>query len=176
MHSTWSRHRRAMRLSIGLLASAVLLPAYAADPPPKTAPAKQQSKTKQKPMSRDELRACMDQQDRLQAMRENVLKEQASLDQQRAEVVRMDAELERKRASLDPTDDAAKQALVDEEGRRNVVGEAYNARLPALKEQGSTLDKERQSWVERCANRDFDEMDEFAIKRERQRAAKAAGK
>ena len=176
MHSTWSRHRRTMRLSIGLLASAVLLPAYAADPEPKTAPAKQQSKTKQKPMSRNELRACMDQQDRVQAMRENVLKEQVSVDQQRADVARMDAELERKRTSLDPADDAAKQALVDEEGRRNVVAEAHNKRLPALKEQGSTLDKERQSWVERCANRDFDEMDEFAIKRERQRAAKAADK
>jgi hypothetical protein len=176
MDNTWGRHRRAMRLSLGLLASAMLLPAYAADPPPKNAPAKQQGKTKQKPMSRDQLRACMDQQDRLLAMRASVLKEQASLDQQRAEVARMDAELERKRASLDPADDAAKQALVDEEGRRNVVGEAYNARLPALKEQGSTLDKERQSWVEQCADKDFDERDEFAIKRERQRAAKDAGK
>ena len=176
MHNIWSRHRRAIRLSIGLLASAMLLPAYAADPPPKTAPAKQQGKAKQKPMSRDQLRACMDQQDRLVAMRESVLKEQASLDQQRAEVARMDAELERKRASLDPADDAAKQALVDEEGRRNVVGEAYNARLPALKERGSTLDKERQTWVEQCANKDFDERDEFAILRERKAAAKAAGK
>ena len=176
MHNIWSRRRRAIRLSIGLLASAMLLPAYAADPPPKTAPAKQQGKAKQKPMSRDQLRACMDQQDRLVAMRESVLKEQASLDQQRAEVARMDAELERKRASLDPADAAAKQALVDEEGRRNVVGEAYNARLPALKERGSTLDKERQTWVEQCANKDFDERDEFAILRERKAAAKAAGK
>ena len=176
MHNIWSCHRRAMRLSIGLLASAMLLPAYAADPPPKTAPAKQQGKAKQKPMSRDQLRACMDQQDRLVAMRESVLKEQAALDQQRAEVARMDAELERKRASLDPADAAAKQALVDEEGRRNVVGEAYNARLPALKERGSTLDKERQTWVEQCANKDFDERDEFAILRERKAAAKAAGK
>ena len=176
MHDIWSRHRRAIRLSIGLLASAMLLPAYATEPPPKTAPAKQQGKAKQKPMSRDQLRACMDQQDRLVAMRESVLKEQASLDQQRAEVARMDAELERKRASLDPADDAAKQALVDEEGRRNVVGEAYNARLPALKERGSMLDKERQTWVEQCANKDFDERDEFAILRERKAAAKAAGK
>ena len=97
----------------------MLLPAYAADPAPKTAPAKQQGKTKPKPMSRDQLRACMDQQDRLTVMRESVLKEQTSLDQQRAEVTRMDAELERKRAALDPADAAAKQAFVDEEERRN---------------------------------------------------------
>ena len=58
----------------------------------------------------------------------------------------------------------------------HAVGDAYNARLPVLKEQGSALDKERQIWVERCADKDFDEIDEAAIKRERQRAAKAAGK
>ena len=72
----------------------------------------------------------------------------------------MDAELERKRAALDPADAAAKQALQDEETRRNQLGETYNARLPGLKEQGATLDKERQSWVERCADKDFDERDE----------------
>ena len=107
-------------------------------------------------------------------MRENVLKEQTSLDQQRAEVKSIDAELERKRAALDPADAAAKQALLDEATRRNQLGDTYNARLPGLKEQGATLDKERQSWVERCAGKDFDEIDEAAIKRERQRAAKAA--
>ncbi len=157
------------------VAGALLVaPAYAADPPPKTAPAKQ-GKSKPKPMSRDQLRSCMDQQDRLMAMRESVLKEQTALDQQRAEVKSMDAELERKRAALDPADTNAKQALQDEEARRNQLGETYNARLPVLKEQGATLDKERDSWVERCADKDFDERDEQAIKRERQRAAKAAG-
>ena len=159
----------------GLLAASFSMPTYAADAPPKKATAKQPGKSKPKPMSRDQLRSCMDQQDRLTVMRENVLKEQTSLDQQRAEVTRMDAELERKRAALDPADAAAKQALLDEETQRNKVGETYNARLPGLKEQGATLDKERQSWVERCADKDFDELDELAIKRERQRAAKAAG-
>ena len=148
-------------------------PAYAADALPKTAPAKQ-GKSKSKLLSRDQLRSCMDQQDRLMAMRESVLKEQTSLDQQRAQVKSMDAELERKRAALDPADDVAKQALQDEEARRNQLGETYNARLPVLKEQGATLDKERDNWVERCADKDFDERDELAIKRERQRAAKAA--
>lgn len=156
-----------------LAATSLPLAADAADAPPKKAPAKQ-GKSKPKPMSRDQLRACMDQQDRLLTMREGVLKEQTQLDQQRAEVKRMDAELELKRAALDPADAVGKQALTDEEDRRNKVGEAYNARLPGLKEQGATLDKERQSWVERCADKDYDELDEAAIKRERQRAAKAA--
>ncbi len=163
-------------LAGGMVAAvSLVLPAYAADPAPKKATTKPQGKTKAKPMTRDQLRSCMDQQDRLMVMRENVLKEQTSLDQQRAEVKSMDAELERKRAALDPADDAGKQALQDEETRRNQIGETYNARLPVLKEQGATLDKERQSWVERCADKDFDELDEAAIKRERQRAAKAAG-
>ena len=163
-------------LAAGLLA-VVLGPAHGADAPAKKAPTKQQGgKTKPKPMSRDQLRACMDQQDRLLAMRESVLKEQTSLDQQRADVARMDAELTRKRAALDPADDTAKQSLGDEETRRNAAGDAYNTRLPVLKEQGSALDKERQTWVERCADKDFDERDEAFIKRERQRAAKAAGK
>ncbi len=174
MKNTLHTARLGALLAGGLVAAALLVPpAYAADPPAK-APA-QQGKSKPKPMSRDQLRSCMDQQDRLMVMRENVLKEQTSLDQQLAEVKSMDAELERKRAALDPADAVAKQALQDEEARRNQLGETYNARLPSLKEQGATLDKERQSWVERCAGKDFDERDELAIKRERQRAANAAG-
>ena len=155
----------------GFVIAALLVPAYAADPPTKKAPP--QSKSKPKPMSRDQLRSCMDQQDRLTVMRENVLKEQTSLDQQRAEVKAIDAELERKRAALDPADAVAKQTLQDEETRRNQIGETYNARLPVLKEQGAALDRERQNWVERCADKDFDIRDEAAIKRER--AAKATG-
>jgi len=158
-----------------LLATTLGTPAYAADPPAKKAPVKQ-SKSKQKPMSRDQLRACMDEQDRVLALRESVLKDQAALDEQRAQVARMDAELERRRASLDPADVAAKQSVSDEETKRNALGDAYNARLPMLKERGEALDQARQGWVGRCADKDFDELDEAFIKRERQRAARAGGK
>ena len=120
--------------------------------------------------------AQQDQQDLINGMREKVLQEQAALDQQRAEVTRMDAELARKRTAADPADEAATKALNDEEVRRNEVSDAYNARLSGLKEQASTLERERQGWVERCAGKDFDELDELAIKRERQRAAGAKGK
>lgn len=172
--------RSSWRLSVALvavvwLAVAPWMPsAFAADPPSK-APAKQ-TKSKAKPISRDQLRACMDQQDRINVMREKVLQQQASLDQQRAEVARLDSELARKRTAAEPLDEAGTKALNDEEGRRNEVSDAYNARLPGLKEQASTLERERQGWVERCSGKDFDELDELAIKRERQRAAGAPGK
>lgn len=177
MNASCGRRLSVVLIAAGwLAASTLVVPAHAADPPAK-APVKQQraGKSKPKPMSRDQLRSCMDLQDRLLVMRETVLKEQTSADQQRAQVAHMDAELERKRASLDPADAVAKQAVMDEETRRNEIGETYNARLPALKEQGARLDRERQGWVERCADKDFDELDEAAIKRERQRAAKAVG-
>ena len=160
-------------LAGGCVIAALLVPAYAADAPAKKKTPTQIKKSKPKPMTRDQLRSCMDQQDRLMVMRENVLKEQTALDQQRAEVKSMDAELERKRAALDPSDEVGKQTLLDEEARRNQIGDTYNARLPALREQGAALDKERQSWVERCADKAFDERDEIAIKRER--AAQAGG-
>lgn len=172
--SSWG-HCTAL-VTVAWFATATWTAAFAADPPTK-APAAKQTKTKAKPISRDQLRACMDQQDVINSMREKVLQQQASLDQQRAEVARMDAELARKRtAAAEPADEAATKALNDEEVRRNELSDSYNARLPALKEQASTLEKERQSWVERCAGKDFDELDELAIKRERQRAASATRK
>lgn len=150
-----------------------LLPAPAAYAAAK-APAKSASKSKPKTISREELRACMDQQDRITAMRQKVMQEESSLDKQRIEVSKMDAELERKRAALDPADAAGKEALTTEEAKRNQIADAYNARLPAVREQAAAVNTERQSWVDRCANKNFDEIDEYAIKRDRQTAAKAA--
>lgn len=166
---------RAAALAVVLLAVLAAPSAYAADPPAKKPAApKTTAKSKTKVMSRDELRACMDEQDRLQAVRTRVEKEQGALDRQRGEVQALDAELEKKRAAIDPADAAAREALDAEVGKRDQVVDAYNARLASLREQGQTFDSGRQAWVERCANKDFDEMDEAAIKKERQRAARGA--
>jgi hypothetical protein len=171
--------RHAQQLGLALVAAGVLAaPIVNAQPsaPATSAPAKQSAgKSKPKTMTRDQLRACMDQQDRLTALREKVSQDEAALDKQRTEVARLDTELANKRAALDPTDATAKEALTMEEARRDQMADAYNARLPLLREQASAVNTERQSWVERCAGKDFDEIDEYAIKRERQRAAKAAG-
>ncbi|MGH6612111.1 MAG: hypothetical protein ACRECQ_17850 [Burkholderiaceae bacterium] len=166
----------ARRCGAALIAAAMSIPvtADAQSTAATKKPTKQSAtKSKPKPMSREQLRACMDQQDRLTAMRQKVLQEEASLDKQRAEVTKLDADLAAKRAALDPADAAAKEALTAEEAKRNQVADAYNTRLPTLREQVSALNTERQGWVDQCANKDFDEIDEYAIKRDRDRAAKA---
>lgn len=162
-------------LLCGLVAASSTFAVRAADAPATPAAKAAPRPAKPKPMSRDQLRACMDQQDRVAAMREQLLKEQASLDQQRNEVGRMDAALEQRRTGLDPADAEGAKALTEEEAKRNAVSEAFNARLPALRELNASFNQQRQSWVEQCADKDYDANDEAAIKRERQRAAKAAG-
>ena len=105
----------------------------------------------------------MNEQDRLAKISTEVQKEQLALDSQLAEVKKMDAELARKRDTLDPADAAGKQAITEEEAKRDGVAETYNTRLRALREQGKTFDEGRAAWVQRCTTRDYDELDEAAI-------------
>ena len=165
-------HRGAVAIACSLVAAVSTMAADGASASPA---AKSQRPVKAKPMTRDQLRACMDQEDKVKSMRDQLVKEQATLDQQRNEVGRMDAELEKRRAALDPADVEGTKALADEEARRNAVSDAFNARLPPLRELNANYNQQRQSWVDSCANKDYDANDEAAIKRERQRAAKAAG-
>lgn len=168
------RVRRSCRsLTAAALAAALLAPPVVAqDAARKAAPAKSAPKAKPNVMTRDELRACMNEQDRLQGMRTRVEQEQAALDRQKAEVVAMDAELQKKIASIDPNDETARKALETEGAQRDQAADAYNARVAQLREQALAFDSGRQAWVQRCTNRDFDEMDEAAIKKERRAAKK----
>lgn len=167
------------RLPIGATVVAIWLalvlcgqPAIAQDTGKKTT-AKTAPKTKPNVMTRDELRACMNEQDRLQATRTKIDREQTELDQQKSRVQAMDAERQKRAAALDPADEAARKAIEDEVVKRDQEADAYNARLAALREQVAGFDTGRQGWVERCTRKDFDEMDEAAIKKERRQAARA---
>ena len=165
----------ASRVLSALAAALVILlpaPALAQETATKKAPAKSAPKSRANVMTRDELRACMNEQDRLQQIRSKVEQEQSALDRQKAEVQALDAELQSKSAALDPADEVGKKALEGDVAKRDQVADAYNARVVALREQGQAFDTGRQAWVERCTKKDFDEMDEAAIKKERQQAAR----
>jgi hypothetical protein len=148
--------------------------ALAQQQPAKKAPAK--STKGKNVMSRDELRVCLSEQDRLQQIGTKIKSEQAELDRQKAEVERLDAELQSKVGTVDPNDTATLAAVKEQGARRDALADAYNARLPALREQSATYDSGRKAWVDRCGNRDYDEMDEAAIRLEQKRAAAAASK
>ena len=166
--------RISLAAALVLAAGALADRAFAADAPSKAAPAKPAPKSRANLMTRDELRACMNEQDRLAQISTQVQKDQLALDGQLAEIKKVDAELASKRDALDPTDAAGKQAITEEVARRDDLAEAYNTRLRALREQGKTFEETRAAWVQRCTTRDYDEMDEAAIMRERKKAAGAA--
>lgn len=175
------------RLSVarhsGLAAAALAMaliarPALAADAPPTTpakkAPPKSATKAKPKVMTRDELRVCMNEQDRLQQITAGMKSEQADLEQLKADAQRIDAELASKVGTVDPNDTATLAALKEQGARRDAIADDYNARLAALREQSAAFDSGRKTWVERCGDRDYDERDEAAIRLEQKRAAGAS--
>ena len=166
--------------SLAAAAFAALLlaqPARAQDATTTKPPAKGAApKARPNLMTRDELRACMNEQDRLKEARTRVEQEQAALDQQRDQVKAMDAELQKKIAAFDPAVEGARKALEDEATKRDDAADAYNGRLKTVREKSQAHNTEQQAWVEKCAKRDFDEMDEAAIKKERRLAAEKARK
>lgn len=172
---------RGLPLLTAALATLLLIqPAVAQEKAPAKPPAKSTAKaapkTKANLMTRDELRACMNEQDRLQVIRTKVDQEQAALDQQKARVQAMDDERQKRAAALDPADEAGRKAIEEEVAKRDQEADAYNARLAVLREQVAGFDAGRQAWVERCTKKSFDEMDEAAIKKERAQAARAPKK
>jgi vacuolar-type H+-ATPase subunit I/STV1 len=173
---TPGRSRGLPLLTAALAALLLIQPAVAQDKASTKTPPKATTKSKANLMTRDELRACMDEQDGLQVTRTKINQEQGALDQQKAQVQAMDAELQKKIAAFDRTDETARKALEDEATKRDEAADAYNARLAALREQVARFDTGRQAWVDRCTNKDFDEMDEAAIKKERAQAARAQKK
>jgi chromosome segregation ATPase len=173
---TPGRSRGLPLLTAALAALLLIQPAVAQDKASTKTPPKATTKGKPNVMTRDELRACMNEQDGLQATRTKIDQEQGALDRQKAQVQAMDAELRKKVAAFDPADATAKKALEDEATKLDAAADAYNARLAALREQVAQFDTGRQAWLERCTKKDFDEMDEAAIKKERAQAARAQKK
>lgn len=171
MQANQQRRRPALPVLAVALTALLLAPPAPAQDAPKKAPSKTTPTSKANLMTRDELRACMNEQDRLKQVRAKVDQEQAALDQQKAKVQAMDAELQKKIAALDAADEATRAGLMDEGAKRDQAADDYNARLATLRQQGQAFDSDRAAWVERCTKRDFDEMDEAAIKKERQQAA-----
>jgi FtsZ-binding cell division protein ZapB len=94
--------RPGVALAMCLAMAAIFVqPTMAADPPSTKSSAKSAGKTRANVMTRDELRACMDETDRLKQSSSALKQDEAALDLQRNEVQALDAELASKRAAAE---------------------------------------------------------------------------
>lgn len=160
--------KRTLTAALPLLL-ALAAPAMAQD----TKPA---AKGKGNVMTRDELRACLDERDVIAAERASIQKENAALGTLQGDLKRGETSIAERRAALDPADAAGATALQADIAKHDAVVEQFNTRLRALKAQSEALEARRPSYVQRCETRPYDEMDEAAIIRDRRKAAQAAAK
>jgi len=157
---------------------AVLLPSFAADPAtPAAKPAtKPAAKVDAKPrdavmgkgtgpvMSRDELRRCMTEDDRLKKETAGVLEAQVAMKKSRSEIDRLGSELEVEKASVDRTNQAAVDAFNEKVKTRGKIISDYSAAAPLFNERIDKLAADQEAYAKECGDRKYLESDYNDIK------------
>jgi hypothetical protein len=132
-------------------------------------PAKQRGFGKAKPgvplLTRAELRACFDLQDRIRLGNESAMREREVLDKEKAEIVQQGTVLKEQLAVLDRTSQEAVDKYNAEAVERDKRIDAFEARMAPFNQKVEALAADREAWVKRCDNRLYDEIDEIQIKR-----------
>ena len=144
-------------LPVALALALLAAPAFAADKPA--------SKSGGKLLTRDELRACMQQEQGNKARADEIVKFQAELDQGKTAISQEDAALKAAVAGVNPDDEAAVTALKARAQALDDQIDAYNRRLPQFNDLTQSLEASRAEYKAKCADRKYDEKDYFAIKR-----------
>lgn len=119
----------------------------------------------EKIMTRDELRACLAQADRVKAQNDEAVRMQAEFDGEKAAVAKATEALEQKRAALTPGDQEAVNAFKAEAQALDARITAYNERMPGFNQKIQALVAEQKAYKAGCADRAYEEKDYFAIKR-----------
>lgn len=173
-----------MRLRpLPLMFAALFLPlsAPAAEPAPKKGNILKlgAGKATGKLLTRDQLRQCLRQQEALKSQGSEAAQAQSALDADKVAVNRMtqeleqqDAQLQTERAGIDLKNEAAvaafnvklKQREEQQQLREKAVAE-YNAKLPPFNAQAQAYTSANEAWLQECGNREYDELDFYAIQR-----------
>lgn len=141
-----------------------------AKPPAKAAvvPAREGSLGKGKAsgplLTREQLRQCMAEQDRLKQEATSLVQAQAEFGKTRAEIDRQGAEIAAELATLDRTSQAAVDAYNAKLRDRAKLSEGYQAAAPAFNERVDKLDADKQAFTKDCADRRYLDDDFDAVK------------
>ena len=171
---------RSLALVTGLALALAAPLASAADAPvkaPNTAPAKTPAKAADaKPregslgkgsgplMTREQLRQCLAEQERLKQEGAAAAQAQGVLAKDRADIDRLGAELEADKASLDRTSQAAVDGYNERARARDKRVADYVAAAPLFNQRVDTLDAAKEAYAKDCASRRYFEDDYDAIK------------
>lgn len=134
----------------------------AAKPAPK-APAPTVGKPIEPVMTREELKACMDQKDKLSAASGHAQKQQADLNSEKAEILREGDALKADGVTLDRTNVAAVDAFNARVNARNQRIDGFEAKVASYNTLVSELEGLQAGYKRGCENRKFDEKDEKAL-------------
>jgi hypothetical protein len=171
-------------LALGLTIALCAQAAYAADPAPaKTKPAATSTKpapkaTEAKPregalgkgtstlptLTREELRHCLNEQERIKKEGTDLAQAQTRMDAERSEIERLGTELAADKAKVDLTDEAAVNAYNARVLQRTKLVEDFRAAAPPFNARVDKLGEDRKAYATACADRRFFEDDYDAIK------------
>lgn len=116
-------------------------------------------------LTRDQLRACMAQDTRNKAQRQDLADQRAALDKDQADIQGEGQALKQALETLDRTSEPAVLAYKARAEANDQRIDAYNARLQPFRAAGAALREEELAYIRNCSGRPFEERDELAIKR-----------
>lgn len=115
-------------------------------------------------LTRDELRQCMSEQERIKNEGTELAQTQTRMEGQRAEIERMGAELEAEKGKVNVSDQSAVDAYNARLRQRTKLVEDYRASVPIFNARVDKLGEDRKAYASGCADRRFFEDDYDAIK------------
>lgn len=147
-----------------LLLAVAAGPAFSADPPKPQGPN----------LNRDELRACMNRKDQMEARRVAYERDVKAHEAASVAIVKETEDITAAKDQVDVKDAKAVTAFNDRISARNKAGEAHNARAQAINASGIELQNLQKSYIEACNDRPYLVGDREAILKERAAAAAAS--
>lgn len=115
-------------------------------------------------LTREQLRQCMAEQERVKQEGSAAAEAQAALAKERSEIDRLGAELDADRATLDRTSPAAVDGFNERARARDKRVADYLAATPLFNERVDKLDADKEAYRKACADRRYFEDDFDAIK------------
>ena len=116
-------------------------------------------------LTKEQLRACMAQQEKVKAQDADLLGEQAEITVQKAEIARVGDELKGKLEAVDRTSADAVAAYNDAVQARDRQIDAYRARVTAFNTNVDANHAAHDSFAQGCSSRRYFEEDETAIRK-----------